>query len=140
VFSDGCGVIKWVERNGFSEVRRWNINGEETDTPAGRGIFASTTRLVSSSGDIARKILSTSTGDIGSPLNPHDLLIWTGDRIGLLTFSPNPIFETEDGHEITLSAEELKRQYEEKKYADIMRKALEVQADEVRFVTGLGLT
>jgi hypothetical protein len=137
VYSDGCGLIKWVERNGFSEVRRWSIGDcEQADAPVGRGIFTSGTQQGSEG--IARKILSTGASDIGDSPDLHDLLIWTGDRIGLLTFSPKPAFEIEDGDDVVRSAEEHQKQQEERTYADSMRRALKAQADEVRFVRGLG--
>ncbi len=37
VFSDGGGNIKWVERDGFTEVRRWNLGNNSAEAP--RGLF-----------------------------------------------------------------------------------------------------
>ncbi|KAI4169049.1 MAG: hypothetical protein LQ343_005982 [Gyalolechia ehrenbergii] len=134
VFSDGDGGLKWVERDGHSLVRRWNINTftsstmsppPNPDTPGlVRNLFVNGTQ----EGDVARKIL---------PVGPWEdsrgeIAVWTGERIGVLGFRPKPRFEWEwdEGD---------KEGKEEKLYAGRIRRALATQADGVRFVRGLGL-
>jgi hypothetical protein len=141
VFSDGGGNIKWVERDGFTEVRNWNIGRGSTDGP--RGIFGTVgdSYLGSASGDIVRKILHTQSckGQSGSSIDQDNLVLWTGEKVGLLTFSKKPAFDAESFELKAKTAEEAVREREERMYGQTMRMALERQADEVRFVRGLGL-
>lgn len=139
VFSDGGGSIKWVERDGVTEVRRWNISHGSVDAP--RGIFgtAGDSFLHSGSGDIALKILNTKSPVASKTVNVDNLVFWTGDKLGLLSFLPKPGFTAESFEENAKSAEETRREREERMYSEAMRRALVVQADEVRFMTGLGL-
>ena len=138
VFSDGDGGLKWVERDGHSLVRRWNINAYAASTTSPSvyhqsmgthpsALFASSTN---DGGNVARKII---------PVGPWEdsrgeLAVWTGERIGILGFRPKPRFEWEWD-----LGDEMKEGTEEALYAGRMRRALERQADEVRFVRGLGL-
>lgn len=134
VFSDGDGGLKWVERDGHSLVRRWNINAYTSSTISPSSNPNNTPGFVrnlfvngSQEGDVARKIL---------PVGPWEdskgeIAVWTGERIGVLGFRPKPRFEWEwDRGD--------KEDKEEKLYAGRMRRALAMQADEVRFVRGLG--
>ncbi|KAL8890637.1 MAG: hypothetical protein Q9215_002218 [Flavoplaca cf. flavocitrina] len=130
VFSDGDGGLKWVERDGHSLVRRWNINAYTASTanPTTLGsIFSGSS--TNDGGDVARKILPVGSWEDGK----GELAVWTGEKIGVLGFRPKPRFEWEqqemDGKED-----------DQRKYAGRMRRALELQADEVRFVRGLGLS
>jgi hypothetical protein len=59
--------------------------------------------------------------------------------VGLLTFSKKPAFDAESFELKAKTAEEAVREREERMYGQTMRMALERQADEVRFVRGLGL-
>jgi hypothetical protein len=105
VYSDAEGNIKWVERDGRVDVRRFNLNSylqqaggqtnrqsgsgdsgavtpddeEEEDGASGlwRSIFRSQT-----DGEVARKILPT-----GGNLTGDQLLVWTGERIGRVVLS-----------------------------------------------------
>ncbi|KAH6634156.1 hypothetical protein B0J18DRAFT_10468 [Chaetomium sp. MPI-SDFR-AT-0129] len=155
-FSDGSGYIKWFERDGFTEVRRCRIGHSERNQ--GPSIFAS----MPGSDDIARKLLPTrpavdammgyddhednddhdESGNSSSRVNNNDLLFWTGDKLGLVTFSARPGFTAEDFEEKAdgdaggPDAEALAAQTE---YSERMRRALERQADDVRFVRNLGL-
>lgn len=133
VFSDGDGGLKWVERDGHSLVRRWNINAYTSSTvssstnPNTPGSIRNLFINGSPEGDVARKIL---------PVRPWEesrgeIAVWTGEKIGILGFRPKPRFEWEwDQGD--------KEGKEEKLYAGRMRRALVMQADEVRFVRGLG--
>jgi len=129
VVSDGGGNLKWLERDGFTEVRRWNISHGSVEAP--RGIFGSLgdNYMDSGSGDIVIKILE----------NEGDLVLWTGEKIGLLNFSSKPGFIAESFQNTVKTAEEIHQEREQRVYSNTMRRALEHQANEVRYVRGLGL-
>lgn len=139
VVSDGSGNLKWLERDGFTEVRRWNIAHGSVEPS--QGMFGSTghSYMESGSGDIAIKLVSTHIGREEQPSNGGDLVLWTGEKIGLLSFSSKPSFMAEDfeekGHQTT---EEASKEREERAYSQTMRLALQANADEVRFMRGLG--
>ncbi|KAI0137592.1 F-box domain-containing protein [Hypoxylon sp. NC0597] len=134
VFSDGQGYLKWVERDGFTEVRRHKIG--KSERVVHRSLFGS----MPGSDDIARKILSTRTpgqdGDLR--VNDEDIMFWTGERLGLLSFSSKPGFSPEDFEENSRTPEEIAAEEEEQMYSERMRLALERQARDVRFVQHLG--
>ncbi|OLN86814.1 hypothetical protein CCHL11_07825 [Colletotrichum chlorophyti] len=134
VFSDGSGLLKWFERDGFTEVRRHKIgHSEVAERPS---LFAS----MPGSDDLARKILSTQTRNGMDNVNDDDILFWTGEKLGLAGFSYKPGFTADDFEEPAPKTEDEARAEEaEKQYGDRMRAALERQADDVRFVRGLGL-
>jgi hypothetical protein len=57
VFSDGDGNLRWMERDGSTLVRQYNINSETSaDTTTG-GIFSSSASEMPGQGDIVQKIL-----------------------------------------------------------------------------------
>ncbi|KAG9242472.1 hypothetical protein BJ878DRAFT_544232 [Calycina marina] len=128
VMSDGGGNLKWMERDGRSEIRRYNIAHGSTEAP--RGIFGTLgdSYLDSGSGDIVIKILE----------NDGELVLWTGERIGLLRFSAKPGFTSESFQNIVKTAEEARQEREEQIYSDTMRRALEHHAKEMRYVQRLG--
>ena len=128
VYSDGDGMLKWVEKDGSTLVRRWNINHyHEREAP--RGLFGG---VRGDDDDVARKILPLHEG------SQSELAIWTGERIGIVGFRKNPRFgpsqDKEDQDEEGREEREM-----EGLYGDRMRIALERQADEVRFTRFLGL-
>lgn len=130
VFCDGDGMLKWVEDDGSTLVRRWNINSfSQHETP--RGLFGGPAEVGES--DVARKILPLSES------SKSELAIWTGEKIGIVGFRKKarfgPFYEEEDKEE----DEDGARKKEFEVYEGRMRRALERQADEVRFVRGLGL-
>ncbi|KAJ5949414.1 hypothetical protein N7454_000998 [Penicillium verhagenii] len=159
VYSDSEGNIKWVERNGRAEVRRWNINSSQpqipffrssqvpspgqprTEDPQPRGLWPSS-QPDNNSSEVARKILPT-----GGNLTGDELLVWTGERIGRIKFSipADPDLE-DDEDEWFMHAEvdeetreamrhKLRDDWEkEQRYENTMRRALERQADEVRWM------
>jgi hypothetical protein len=136
VFSDGDGDLKWVERDGITEVRRFNIN---PDLPSEqRGLFNGTTNSTGNNGDVARKLLPVPGNRIGH-FNNDDLLVWTGERVGLLSFQNRPSCGMEDLKEEVRDTEADQRAEQERTYRLAMRNALVRNADEVRFVRGLGL-
>ncbi|CAL5874356.1 uncharacterized protein PFLUO_LOCUS8652 [Penicillium psychrofluorescens] len=161
VFSDAEGNIKWVERDGRSEVRRWNINTSTPQFPFSRNGQSPSARPGSPRGlwpgsqsnqnsEVARKILPT-----GGNLTGDELLVWTGERIGRLKFSIPANYEEEieeengdddlfmeaEVDEATREAMRQKHRDEweaERRYEEGMRRALERQADEVRWMEGMG--
>ncbi|TKA81923.1 hypothetical protein B0A49_00156 [Cryomyces minteri] len=147
VFADGDGNLKWVERDGVTQVRSYNINQaahEPYAYDAGNyGLFANPNEEPGQ-GDIVQKIVPThgsggGGGGENRKANQDNLLLWTGDgRLGLLGFGA-PAWEQSAFEERAESAEEASRLDAERQYGQTMRRALERQADEVRFVRGLGL-
>jgi len=134
LFSDSDGQLKWVERDGSTLVRRWNINTYSTAPDilaATQGIFNNDLN----EGDVARKLLPVSAKE------RSEVLLWTGEKIGVLGFRKNPRFAFGvDGEDETVGADgDGGTKLEERDYGRMMRRALERQANEVRFVRGLGL-
>lgn len=78
---------------------------------------------------MVRKILPTDAN-----LTGDELLIWTGERIGRLRFSHDEDLESEEEEEG--DQEERRREQE---YSRMIRRALERQADEVRWMGRLGM-
>ncbi|CAJ2500025.1 Uu.00g028780.m01.CDS01 [Anthostomella pinea] len=133
LFSDGQGYLKWVERDGFTEVRRLKIGKSEKLVQ--RSLFASMPAL----DELARKLLPTGTGqDDEVQANNDDILFWTGEKLGLVSFTSKPGFSAEDFEDVTKTPEELAAEHEEMLYSERMRQALERQANEARFVQHLG--
>jgi hypothetical protein len=132
VYSDSEGGLKWVERDGRSLVRRWNINDFGLTTPV--------SNIASLSGDqVVRKIipLTTDNSEYGER-GDGDLLIWTGERVGIVTTKTQRVdhqemvLEAEKGE---LLSEESKLKEREEEYSKAMRQALERQADERRWMS-----
>lgn len=185
-YSDADGNIKWVERDGKVEVRRWNINSprpsssrrregrrnlrdgttaladQEESSDGGTspereptGLWRSLHRGADTDSAVARKILPT-----GGHLTGDELLIWTGEKIGRVKFSIPAERDAEDDEQdldgdfdAMLEDEETmdgatrrrlrrRRQEEEqqeREYERRMRRVLERQADEVRWMGRLGM-
>lgn len=142
VFSDGDGNLKWAERDGFTPVRHMNINHQTphalpAEDTAQNGVF---------DGDIVQKIIPTVNhtslrgSDAAVPLGQDNLIIWTGDgKLGMLGFGKSPVFSVEDLDEQAQSAQEAEKIRQEREYGQEMRNALERQAQELRWVRGLGM-
>lgn len=139
VFSDGGGNLKWVERDGFSHVRQWNISHGSAEGPTGLWGGLADNFMESGSGDIARKILHTTSAKFDKSVNNDDLLIWTGEKLGILSFSSKSGFTAESFEETAKTLEEIRKEKQERVYAQTMRRALESHANEARYVAGLGL-
>jgi len=144
VFSDGDGLLKWVERDGVTEVRRFNINEDAASTGAAdgddtqqhRSIFATTAPPDPGPGDIVQKIVTTRGVDTSKN---DDLIVWTGDgRLGIVNHGHDPSLSSDEVVEDAVSDEESSKIREERQYGLTMRKALEQHANEARFVRGLG--
>ncbi|CAP60030.1 uncharacterized protein PODANS_1_3500 [Podospora anserina S mat+] len=137
--ADGMGYVKWFERDGFTEVRRHRIgHSERTEGPS---IFAS----MPGSGDLARKLLATRAAALSSSgeaqVNNNDLVFWTGEKLGLLSFSSQPGFGSSDfekGEEQSATPEELQLEAQEQAYSQKMREALLRHANDVRLANYLG--
>lgn len=158
VFSDGDGNVKWTERDGSSVVRNFNINADalvatqqplrRAPAPVGGGLFADDNAGPS---DIVRKIIPRSSALSGMdhsstsiPALPrNDLILWTGEgRLGILGFGRQTSLgedADEDLRDAAMTAEEKAKEAQERMYGQRMREALERQANETRFVRGLGL-
>ncbi|KAL8970142.1 MAG: hypothetical protein Q9197_003976 [Variospora fuerteventurae] len=89
---------------------------------------ASSSSSAQDGGNVVRKILPLGAWEDAK----GELALWTGEKIGVLGFRPKPRFEWEWDREE-------KEGKEEKEFRVRMRRALERQADDVRFVRGLGL-
>jgi hypothetical protein len=133
VVSDGDGQIRWMERDGSSLVRSWNINNleEKTYVP---NLF----NFEAGSGDVALKLLPTNNGWDDYRLGQEDLLVWTGERIGMVSFKPKRLSKEEEWED-GLSEEEMREKSEYDRYGHAMRRELERQADEARFMQRLGV-
>lgn len=114
-----------------------------------RGLWPDTNPQNNSS-EVARKILPT-----GGNLTGDELLIWTGERIGRIKFSIPADLDgvlDEDEDEWFMQAEvdaetraAMRQKHrdeweKEQRYEDMMRRALERQADEVRWMGTDGMS
>lgn len=167
VFSDGDGNLKWVERDGSTPVRQFNINDFQRRKDGSTGADESTAtqhhhhhhgNLVNATpdseagwGDIVQKILPTTSPSLLTPYTPpsssaealglNNLVLWTGDgKLGLLGFGKEPpmardVFE--DALEV--QGESAGEKVREREYGAEMRRALEHQARELRWLRGYGL-
>ncbi|KAI4920873.1 hypothetical protein J4E85_008988 [Alternaria conjuncta] len=167
VFSDGDGNLKWVERDGSTPVRQFNINdfqrgkdGEAvTDRHHHSSLVNATPDEEAGWGDIVQKILPTTNASLLTPYTPssssssealglNNLVLWTGDgKLGLLGFGKEPpmardVFEDaleRQGDGEGVGAEEGGDKMRERMYGVEMRRALEHQARELRWLRGYGL-
>jgi hypothetical protein len=136
IVSDGDGQIRWLERDGQTLIRRWNINkfgciGDNLMSNYGP-----------STGDVVLKLLPISQNLQDVSTYEDRILLWTGERIGMMKFSSKPSFGGEDGKAwdmVTESEEVIMQKSKEDAHEETMREALERQANEVRWVRGLGL-
>lgn len=137
VFSDGDGNLKWVERDGSAVVREFNINSGKAE--AGRStLFSRQQGDERGDDDIVQKIISTN-GSSSDQTNKDDLLLWTGDgRLGTVGFGTQRTMGLDGNSDQDASVEDRAAAHEERMYGRAMRKALERQADETRFMRGLG--
>ncbi|KAM4058118.1 F-box-like domain-containing protein [Hirsutella rhossiliensis] len=132
VFSDGAGLLKWFERDGSTECRRVKIghsDAEELDS-----LFAS----MPGTDDLARKMVSTQPREGQERSNDDNILFWTGEKLGMVSFTAGPLFKAKD-FEVADSEEATEDAERKRAYKDRMRKALAWQADEVRFMGTLGM-
>lgn len=98
--------------------------------------------MESGSSDIVIKLANTCTGrsSTQSSIVQDDLVLWTGEKVGLLSFSRKEGFTSETFEDVGEKSEgDLSREREERGYEEMMRRALVANADEVRYLSGLGL-
>ena len=133
-FSDGDGLIKCVERDAFTPVRQWDINSCASDTTSlpnvtlpGNGLFNTGSK---NNGDVARRLVP-----MGDEPN-SDISIWTGEKVGILSLATRRKAWSGQDHGVSIHES---ASHEERDYEYMMRRALEKQADEVRFLRDLGL-
>lgn len=129
--SDGSGLIKWFERDGFTECRRLKIGHGEVQAQS--SLFTS----MPGSDDLARKIVSLKSKHNSQHPDEDNILFWTGERLGMVSFTADRLFRPEDFE--VQDPETLADEAERQDYSDRVREALERQADEARFVRGLGM-
>ena len=146
VVSDGDGGVRWLERDGQTLVRRWNINrfGSLGGDNGSRSFlnYNDSHHYGIAGSDVALKLLPLHRHMTEAPTYADEILFWTGEKIGLMGFSAKPRFGGDEGQaweERVESTEEALKRREERVYDETMRRALERQADEVRWVSGLGL-
>ena len=131
VISDATGAVRWIERDGQTLVRRWNINRYEK--------HGNEWRL--SPAEVALKVLPMAQTQ-SSKAYEDGVLYWTGERIGLMSFSPQPRFggdQDPDWEQMLEDGVDMIRRRKEKIYGETMKRTLERQAEEVRWMSGLGL-
>jgi hypothetical protein len=155
VFADGDGNLKWVERDGSTPVRQLNVNDfQEREKDEGHPA-PNAPQLINPSpneeswGDIVQKILPTTNPSLLTPYSPSssealgldNLVLWTGDgKLGMLGFGQPPFDKDvfEDALEVQ-GEEEKGEKIREREYSSEMRRALEHQARELRWLRGYGL-
>lgn len=167
VFSDGEGNVKWVERDASTPVRQFNINESTPGSAHGSRPSASTLGTTTTTttttpgmgieqghGDMVQRILPTRNPSLISPSPDHpsprgapqNLVLWTGDgALALLGFgrANAPLFDAPDAFhdalEQQVAGDEVDARAAEREYGREMRRALELQAREVRWLRGYGL-
>ncbi|EEH33930.1 F-box domain-containing protein [Paracoccidioides lutzii Pb01] len=149
VFTDANGNIKWVERDGRTEVRRWNLSMDAISRKRRRAPLAphrlNTFDLEYWPGeheiggsDIVRKILPTGYNDVLD----DELLIWTGDRIGRLRFSDKPGRDWNYEAEIYREEREAARRENERNtiaYEEAVCRSLQTQREELTWMGAFGI-
>ncbi|PGG95589.1 hypothetical protein AJ79_09962 [Helicocarpus griseus UAMH5409] len=147
VFTDANGYIKWVERDGRTEVRRWNLSQDtsyrrhrpppfKTSSINDEGLMPNLeywgADFSIGSSDIVRKILPTGYSDVLD----DELLIWTGDRIGRLRFSEKP------GHDWNYEAETYQEESEaarrENEHKEAVHRSLHTHRNELNWMGDFG--
>jgi hypothetical protein len=145
VFSDGDGNMKWVERDGSTPVRQFNLNDLQPQPDAPAQTMSSPLQSTTESGwgDIVQKIIPTVRPSAArdSVLGQDNLVVWTGDgKLGMLGFGRDAPFDVdvfEDALEQQVGDQGEK--VREREYGVEMRRALEHQARELRWLRGYGL-
>lgn len=156
VFSDGDGNMKWVERDGSTLVREQSISApadrSRRSSVSSSRSFGAGAEAPPIDEDIVQRILPVRLASSSSAW-PDDLVVQTGDgKVGVLGFGRRPLQwrdttatgvglddENETLEEKAARAEVERKEGEERKFGRMMREALQRQADEVRWLGGLGL-
>lgn len=150
VISDGDGNLRWMERDGSTPVRQFNINNlsDSPEPDTSHPILLNPQGSRAEDGDIVQKILptiSSSSSSVTPQIGQDNLILWTGDgKLGMLGFGREPPFDAdvfEDALERQADGEGSGSQdkVREKEYSVEMRRALEGHARELRWLRGYGL-
>ncbi|KAF3037986.1 hypothetical protein E8E12_007959 [Didymella heteroderae] len=151
VFSDGDGNLKWVERDGSTPVRQFNINDSQKRGSGRSNANIGNPGIEAGYGDIVQRIMSTTSPSLLSPpsiaetpeLGTQNLVVWTGDgKLGMVSFGRDDVFDAdtfEDALERQVAGEDADMRAIEKEYGLEMRRALEQQAREMSWLRGYGL-
>jgi hypothetical protein len=135
-----------VERDGRALVRRWNVNAfAEHGTAAGA-------RAGVRGEEVVRKIVPCIPEDSGrGARGDGDLLVWTGDRVGVIGTRgrgrrgsadggmPASVHGSASGSGSGSGSGDEELDTEAETYGRMMRRALERQADERRWMSRFGL-
>lgn len=128
VFSDAEGGLRWVERDGYGLVRRWNVNSFEM-----HGNHAGV-----QGEQVVRKIIPMNPPDSArGARGDGDLFVWTGEKVGVITTkrSSDDVDELSKVFDESLGNGDGDIDTEAEEYARVMRRALERQADERRWMS-----
>lgn len=139
--TDGDGLLKWTERDGSTLVRRWNVNSYTSNSERTLRPNIPTTGIFNSQvneGEVVRKMVARNARA------NCDTCLWTGERLGVLHFGHARELH-EQAQNTGIEADALRDSSdfagrESRDYELYMRQALERQANEVRFMQGLGLS
>ncbi|OJD15921.1 hypothetical protein AJ78_03864 [Emergomyces pasteurianus Ep9510] len=150
VFSDANGYIKWVERDGRTEVRRWNLSQDSKYRRRRRGTASPSpssshdpeycrwaAEYATGGSDIVRKILPAGYTDVLD----DELLIWTGDRIGRLRFSSKAGRDWDNEAEIyEEKMKSIKREEDDKMamYAEAVLQSMKTHQQELTWMGDFG--
>lgn len=148
VFSDSEGTLKWFERDGKGLARRWNINSYVFSHTGGVLVGDSVARKICTFAEDEKwqsgKMQGMTRGD-------GDLLIWTGSEIGIVTSKlkweghDDLVKEFEEKMNLNGNGErksglrDVRDDSREEEYSRVMRRALERQADERRWMSRFGM-
>lgn len=133
VTGDGDGVIKWLERDGRTVVRVHLVEAPEKKRGGAGGLWgnsgaAGTAGMIPghlpAGGEAVRKVIVAKDGG-------EELVVWAGDRVGVLGSFGDEELEEEKKDE--------KSEEQMEAYLDRMREVLQRQAAEARIMAGLGM-
>lgn len=160
ITGDADGIIRWVERDGRQEVRRFDIfgdNGDETEQsspqsrrPAGGSRWCDGTAGYYTLPDgtmrseVVRKLVAFGdSGDSGGSggASQAGVVVWTGERLGILDVGQKRPRKVRNGkiRGVAIMDEEGIPVEETERYEVEMRRALERQGDELNIMKGLGM-
>ena len=160
ITGDADGIIRWIERDGRQEVRRYDIfggNGEASRQPSpqsrrpvggSRWCDGTTGYYTCPDGtmrsEVVRKLVtlggSSESGGSGGA-SQAGVVVWTGERLGVLSVGhqrPRKVRNSKIREVAIVDGEEASVDEEAERYEAEMRRALESQGDELRIMKGLG--
>ncbi|EER23441.1 F-box domain containing protein [Coccidioides posadasii C735 delta SOWgp] len=143
VYSDANGNVRWVERDGKTPIRVWNINHDPQSRGGREGVGR---RDLDDSGDIIpetippvlrvligergrsdfiRQLLST-----GGDLTEDEILVWTGSRVASLGFYPHPTSCPKEDND-RRGPENLDTERMEREYMETLERSMRSQAHDL---------